>query len=335
MKVKAPLKVILRDARDADYPDVAVLYAQPALINARTGNKVGSEQFLPHFNPQDYLTPKAFDHFRNGGKGHGVLVAEIDGKVAGICCFMNEPMIDYETGEKEDSPHVELLAVDEAFRGQGIGSKLLAEFQDRMKADGFKGVSLDVMKSNVGAAELYTRLGYETIHTTQDLIVEGRMPKLSVPNLKVAFATAADWDKIRQVQATAALPPGKGIMRFFDESVRGEMDEAQFKDIIASNDRRSVLVISDASKPVGFAVTQITNSSSADRRPKSLCVIHRFVAEPGAQDTLLDAVQNQAIANQCRAVRTFSLEGDVQREALLARHGFEGFRLYMDKRSGP
>lgn len=334
MNLKNPFKITIRNAKDADYPDVAALYAQPALINARTGNNVGSEQFLPDFNPQDYFSLKIFDHFRNGGKGYGVLVAEIDHKIVGICCFINESMIDHETGEREDSPHVELLAVDEAFRGQGIGSKLLAEFQHRMKADGFKGVSLDVMKSNVRAAELYARLGYETIHTTQDLIVEGTAQKPSVPNLKVDFAKAADWNKILQVQAAVTLKPGKGIARFFDESVRGEMDEAQFNTIFSSNNGRSVLIVNDGVKPVGFAVTQIVSSISADRKPKTLCNIQRLVAEPDAQDALLDAIKNHAITSQCRAVRAFSLEGDAQREALLSRHGFEGFRLYMDRRLG-
>ncbi len=53
------------------------------------------------------------------------------------------------------------IAVDEKFRGQGIGSRLFDELFEWAKANDYKAVHLDVIDENPKAKALYKRLGFE------------------------------------------------------------------------------------------------------------------------------------------------------------------------------
>lgn len=52
------------------------------------------------------------------------------------------------------------LAVDDALRGQGIGSRLLNAVINRARGHGFRRVSLICFEENQGAMRLYTRRGF-------------------------------------------------------------------------------------------------------------------------------------------------------------------------------
>ncbi|WP_421857587.1 GNAT family N-acetyltransferase [Oceanicaulis sp.] len=53
------------------------------------------------------------------------------------------------------------LAVDDAWRAQGVGAALLAEISVRLRARGIKQVSLKVVPGNLGAIAFYEALGFE------------------------------------------------------------------------------------------------------------------------------------------------------------------------------
>ena len=57
------------------------------------------------------------------------------------------------------------IAVDEAVRGQGVGSKLLHAVIDFAQANGYRTVRLDVVDTNVRARQLYERLGFVATRT--------------------------------------------------------------------------------------------------------------------------------------------------------------------------
>lgn len=61
---------------------------------------------------------------------------------------------------KADEVYVEGLAVSSASRGQGIGTRLLAEVDTLARAHGKRYVRLDVADTNPRAQALYERLGY-------------------------------------------------------------------------------------------------------------------------------------------------------------------------------
>jgi ribosomal protein S18 acetylase RimI-like enzyme len=55
------------------------------------------------------------------------------------------------------------IAVDKAFQGKGIASKLIIQMTSQAKASGFKKLSLDVAQSNQRALNLYLSHGFKII----------------------------------------------------------------------------------------------------------------------------------------------------------------------------
>jgi ribosomal protein S18 acetylase RimI-like enzyme len=60
-----------------------------------------------------------------------------------------------------DLVYIEALAVTEAHRGQGIGSRLLAEAERYARSTGRSRLALHVLSSNTAARRLYTRVGFK------------------------------------------------------------------------------------------------------------------------------------------------------------------------------
>lgn len=79
------------------------------------------------------------------------LVAEVEGRVVGV-------IIGAWDGRRGWLHH---LAVEEAYRGLGIGSALVREVEERLRAKGCLKVNLLVHAENMAARRLYQHLGYE------------------------------------------------------------------------------------------------------------------------------------------------------------------------------
>lgn len=77
----------------------------------------------------------------------GFLICEKDGVVVGYAMF-------YDYG------YVVSLAVDEGFRREGIGKRLMEEVINRCKGNK---IFLEVRKSNKGAQEFYHSLGFKVV----------------------------------------------------------------------------------------------------------------------------------------------------------------------------
>ena len=79
--------------------------------------------------------------------------------------------------------YLQFIAVDEALRGDGIGSVLMDSFEERARASGSTRLSLDVSAKNQGAYRFYERRGWH---------VESQWPKrLPIPALKFYRMTKA------------------------------------------------------------------------------------------------------------------------------------------------
>jgi ribosomal protein S18 acetylase RimI-like enzyme len=76
---------------------------------------------------------------------------------------------DFFTGQPH--AHIEVVAVDPSFRGQGIGRMLMAEAERWARSRGYDRVTLNVFAANVRAKGLYERLGFEaeTVHYLKEL----------------------------------------------------------------------------------------------------------------------------------------------------------------------
>jgi len=60
------------------------------------------------------------------------------------------------------------ILVDQSYRGQGIGERLLAEIFDIAECRGVKTLTLTVEKENYPAISLYKKFGFDIIETNSD-----------------------------------------------------------------------------------------------------------------------------------------------------------------------
>ena len=80
-----------------------------------------------------------------------IMTAELDGKVAGYC------IVYFVLDEGE----IARIAVDNCFRRQGVGRKLLEQVERTCKEKGIIRLMLDVRESNESARAFYKSLGFE------------------------------------------------------------------------------------------------------------------------------------------------------------------------------
>jgi ribosomal protein S18 acetylase RimI-like enzyme len=80
-----------------------------------------------------------------------VLVAEVDGKVAGTLLATSDGRRGW----------LQRLVVAPPARGQGLGRRLVAEAERRLAARGVPQINLLVVEGNDVASAFWTRLGYE------------------------------------------------------------------------------------------------------------------------------------------------------------------------------
>jgi ribosomal-protein-alanine N-acetyltransferase len=82
------------------------------------------------------------------------LVAEYGGKVIGYVMGYLRPDMEGQ---------IMSIAVDPAYRGNGIGSALLTEAIERLIREGARYIGLEVRVSNIGAIRLYERFGFRRV----------------------------------------------------------------------------------------------------------------------------------------------------------------------------
>lgn len=70
------------------------------------------------------------------------------------------------------SPYVKSIAVEEGFRGRGVGSALL-DFAEALFRAESRHIFLCVSSFNVGARALYERRGYAAVGEFKDYIIDG------------------------------------------------------------------------------------------------------------------------------------------------------------------
>ena len=94
------------------------------------------------------------DKFANPAENQFVLLAEINGELAGF--VLASTSSNPEFGALAE---IKLLYVDSQFARQGIGRCLLTEVAQRLKNSGFTGAGLGVVEGNAPAISFYTALG--------------------------------------------------------------------------------------------------------------------------------------------------------------------------------
>ncbi|WP_456368823.1 ribosomal protein S18-alanine N-acetyltransferase [Thermococcus sp.] len=92
------------------------------------------------------------------------LVAEYNGKVIGYVMAYLRPDLE---------GHIMSIAVDPAYRGNGIGSALLVEAIERLIKKGARYIGLEVRVSNERAIRLYERFGFKKVKRIIGYYVDG------------------------------------------------------------------------------------------------------------------------------------------------------------------
>ncbi len=95
------------------------------------------------------------------------LVAEVDGKIVGA--VWTRIMDDY--GHIDNRTPSLAISLYKEYRGRGIGTELLRRMLERLRAEGYKSVSLSVQKANY-ALRMYERAGFVTV---EDKVEEALM----------------------------------------------------------------------------------------------------------------------------------------------------------------
>lgn len=97
--------------------------------------------------PGDYAPPR----------GH-LLLAEVDGAMAGCCALRPLDTVDY-----PNAAEMKRLYVRKAFRGFGLGRQLAEAILDAARQAGYACVLLDTLDGMESARALYGELGFEEI----------------------------------------------------------------------------------------------------------------------------------------------------------------------------
>lgn len=141
---------IFREAARADLPRMIQLLAHDPLGMIREA-------------PDDGVSPNYEAAFQTivADPNHQLLVAEVDGELAGFLQLSFLPHLTYEGGLRAQ---VEGVRVDEAFRSQGVGEALFREVFRRARERGCHLVQLTTDLRRPDALRFYQRLGFEATH---------------------------------------------------------------------------------------------------------------------------------------------------------------------------
>lgn len=96
--------------------------------------------------------------------GAECIVAEFEGELAGSVVLF-PPKADAYDGlvDAVEYPEVRMLAVDEAFRGQGVALALIEECIARSRAKGYRQIGLHTGEFMKPAIQLYEKLGFRRV----------------------------------------------------------------------------------------------------------------------------------------------------------------------------
>lgn len=114
-------------------------------------------------------TKMMYNTVKNAIKNDLLYVAKVDNNVAGFIWFTL-------FGGFATYPYLHIVAVDEKYRGKGVGSKLISFYENKCLTlrKELRGKSfLVVSKDNTKAQKLYEHLGYKKIFPLDNLFRKG------------------------------------------------------------------------------------------------------------------------------------------------------------------
>jgi phosphinothricin acetyltransferase len=138
--------IILREATLQDLPEMLAIYNEAVLNSAAT------------FDLEAQTLEERAVWFHNHGGKYPLIVAELDGKIAGYTClspFRAKPAYAYSTELS--------IYIDAGFRGRGIGSTLMTDILKRAAAFGYRTIISGLVGGNEASRKLHEKFGFTYI----------------------------------------------------------------------------------------------------------------------------------------------------------------------------
>lgn len=141
--------VIIRSAKLEDYEKIEYIMKQVHELHV-------------NWRPDTYKMCEivlSYEVFEKAVQDNTFLVAELDGEVVGLLAYMIRH-IEVSNQVTRDILFVDSMAVDEKYRGKGIGHKLFDYAKNIVIENHYDGFELQVNARNVRAKEMYEKYGF-------------------------------------------------------------------------------------------------------------------------------------------------------------------------------
>lgn len=162
--------LILRDATEADLPAILAIYNHAVAETTAIWNEI----LVDLDNRQAWFEARQ-------ARGFPILVAEIDGRIAGYASYGDWRAFD---GFRQSVEHS--VYVEKDFYGRGLGKALMTALIERATQGGIHVMVAAIEAGNQGSIALHTRLGFRLVGTHHEVGRKfGRWLDLTMMELKL------------------------------------------------------------------------------------------------------------------------------------------------------
>ncbi|MFN3720896.1 MAG: GNAT family N-acetyltransferase [Rhizobium rhizophilum] len=162
--------LILRDATEADLPAILAIYNHAVAETTAIWNEI----LVDLDNRQAWFEARQ-------ARGFPILVAEIDGRIAGYASYGDWRAFD---GFRQSVEHS--VYVEKDFYGRGLGKALMTALIERATLGGIHVMVAAIEAGNQGSIALHTRLGFRLVGTHHEVGKKfGRWLDLTMMELKL------------------------------------------------------------------------------------------------------------------------------------------------------
>ncbi|MBX9467315.1 MAG: GNAT family N-acetyltransferase [Rhizobium sp.] len=162
--------LILRDATEADLPAILAIYNHAVAETTAIWNEI----LVDLDNRQAWFEARQ-------ARGFPILVAEIDGRIAGYASYGDWRAFD---GFRQSVEHS--VYIEKDFYGRGLGKALMAALIERATLGGIHVMVAAIEAGNQGSIALHTRLGFRLVGTHHEVGKKfGRWLDLTMMELKL------------------------------------------------------------------------------------------------------------------------------------------------------
>ncbi|MDE6421179.1 MAG: GNAT family N-acetyltransferase [Lachnospiraceae bacterium] len=153
------MEIQIRNAKKEDYKAVEVMMEQVQQMHIRW------RPDLYQFNE----TVLSYEMYEQAVADQTAFVAECDGHVAGIVLIMYRH-IENPVQVTRNIIFVDSMAVDEAYRGKGIGHAFFDFLKELKEQRGYDGIELQVNAKNEAAYKMYADYGFTNKSINMELL---------------------------------------------------------------------------------------------------------------------------------------------------------------------